>query len=465
MKQIYTLIILLILVTVSLKAQDTLYVYESETVIAKHAIARIDSLSFTPPSPFAGTFPDLDGNRYRSIKIGNQVWMTENLKTTKFRNGESIPNLADNSAWTSTLSAAYSDYDNNPNNGIAYGRLYNWYAASDSRNIAPAGWHVPTTEEWTQLVDYLIANGYNFDGNMTNNKIAKSLASKNLWKNSGLEGAPGNNPSSNNTTGFNGLPGGLRYHTNGASAAFGEGAYFWTNSQNTDVEAHYYNILYGYYHVVDNVNAMRLGLAIRCVKSDLASLITSSISNVSSTSAIAGGEITYDGKDVITERGVCWSTSPAPTIMDSKTVDGAGPGSFVSNVSNLSPGTDYYLRAYAINSVGISYGQEKTFKTLNTPTTTTGIVITITSTSAISGGEVTSDGGSTITARGVCWSTNPHPTITDTKTNDGTGLGIFVSTITNLSPATKYYLRSYSTNAIGTAYGNEVEFETFTLIP
>jgi len=104
-----------------------------------------------------GTMTDQDGNVYKTITIGTQTWMAENLRTTKFRDGSAIPNVTDGTAWGALITAAYCNYENT-NNDVeiaTYGRLYNWYAVADSRNIAPAGWHVPSDAEWTTLTTYL----------------------------------------------------------------------------------------------------------------------------------------------------------------------------------------------------------------------------------------------------------------------------------------------------------------------
>jgi uncharacterized protein (TIGR02145 family) len=138
-------------------------------------------------------------------------------------------------------------------------------------------------------------------------------------------------------------------------------------------------------------------------------------------------------------------------------------GPFTSSLTQLTPGTNYYVRAYATNSEGTSYGNEVTFSSnpvlLATLTTTT--PSTITQTTAVSGGNITLDGGGAITARGVCWSTIANPTIAlTTKTSDGTGTGTFTSNISGLTANTKYYLRAYAINSAGTAYGDEKSFTT-----
>ncbi len=193
-------------------------------------------------------------------------------------------------------------------------------------------------------------------------------------------------------------------------------------------------------------------------------MTTTAISDISSTSAGSGGNISSDGGAPVTGRGVCWSTSQNPTTSDSKTTDGQGTGSFISNLANLQPGTTYYVRAYAINSAGPGYGNELTFTTLVlvvAPVVTTGTTSATSSATATSGGNVTSDGGAPVTARGVCWSTGANPTVAlGTKTSDGTGTGTFTSDITGLTPNTLYHVRAYATNSAGTSYGTDVTITT-----
>jgi uncharacterized protein (TIGR02145 family) len=130
----------------------------------------------------------------------------------------------------------------------------------------------------------------------------------------------------------------------------------------------------------------------------------------------------------------------------------------------LLPGTRYYFRAYATNSIGTAYGSEVTATTLAAlPTLSTSIISAIATTTATGGGAIISDGGSPVTARGVCWSTAQSPTISNSKTTDGTGSGSFTSLVAGLTPATTYYVRAYATNTIGTAYGNQVSFSTYSV--
>jgi uncharacterized protein (TIGR02145 family) len=199
---------------------------------------------------------------------------------------------------------------------------------------------------------------------------------------------------------------------------------------------------------------------------NLPTLTTTAASAITTTTANSGGNISSDGGGSITARGVVWSTSQNPMIaLNTKTSDGTGSGSFSSSISGLAPNTLYYVRAYATNSAGTAYGNQVSFTTATVvlPTLTTTAASAISSSTASSGGNISSDGGGSITARGVCWTTSQNPTIAlSTKTSDGTGSGIFSSSLTGLAPNTLYYVRAYATNSAGTAYGNQVSFTTTT---
>lgn len=193
----------------------------------------------------------------------------------------------------------------------------------------------------------------------------------------------------------------------------------------------------------------------------LAVVVTADVTNVTATSASSGGDVTDDGGFSITARGVCWSTSQNPTISDAHTSDGTGTGSYTSSLSSLSHNTTYYVRAYATNSKGTSYGEEKTFTTSKlAPTVTTNEVTSVTTNSAVCGGNVTNDGGADVTARGICYGTSQNPTISGQHTTDGNGTGQFTSNMTGLAENTTYYVRAYATNSEGTSYGTQKTFTT-----
>jgi uncharacterized protein (TIGR02145 family) len=187
--------------------------------------------------PIPTSVTDVDGNVYTVLVLGNQVWMQENLKTTKYCNGDQIPMYMSDVQWQALTTGGWSYYDNIGGNETL-GKLYNFYAASDVRNPCPCGWHVPTDAEWTQLENYLIANGMNFDNTTQGNKIAKSMASTNMWQTSSIFGAVGFNPSTNNTSGFNGIPAGRRFNT-GEFVNLGSTAAWWTATQQNTTLAWY----------------------------------------------------------------------------------------------------------------------------------------------------------------------------------------------------------------------------------
>ena len=189
---------------------------------------------------------------------------------------------------------------------------------------------------------------------------------------------------------------------------------------------------------------------------------TTAITENTGLSALSGGDVVSDGGDTVTARGVCWNSSGSPTTADSKTSDGAGKGSYTSELTGLELGTTYYVRAYATNSTGTGYGEVVEFTTPSqaVPAVTTSNDMSIEAFTATLGGDVLHDGDSDITARGICWSTSENPTIADSKTTEAGTTGAFTSELTELTAETTYYARAYATNGIGTGYGEQVSFTT-----
>ena len=192
---------------------------------------------------------------------------------------------------------------------------------------------------------------------------------------------------------------------------------------------------------------------------------TTTVSSIGATIATSGGNITYNGGAVVITSGVVWSTTSTPTIaLTTKTTDGAASGTYTSNITGLTPGTLYYVSSYATNSVGTSYGAQTSFTTLNTATiSATASATSITSTTANSGATITSDGGAVVTARGLVYGLTTGSSTFSVTT--GTGTGTYTSSLTGLSPATTYYVRSFATNSVGTVYGTETNFATLAIAP
>jgi uncharacterized protein (TIGR02145 family) len=191
---------------------------------------------------------DIDGNVYKTVKIGNQIWMSENLHTTRYRNGDSIPNVTGNSDWKNLSSGAFCYFDNTVNS--IYGKLYNWYAVSDTRNIAPAGWHIPSDDEWSTLTNFLGGNDF------ASGKMKETGTMHWISPNSGAT----------NESGFTALPAGFRHGCDGRFDALGTTGNFWSKTEFDSICAWDCRLLYNNassHHA--NIDK-RYGFPVRCVK-------------------------------------------------------------------------------------------------------------------------------------------------------------------------------------------------------
>jgi uncharacterized protein (TIGR02145 family) len=662
--------------TITVALDDTTYhvrafiTTEAGTTYSKEKTIHSD------PDIVISTITDIDGNIYPIVEIGEQTWMAENLKVTHYADGSAIPLMESEAAWAalSDSSKAYCWYNNSTALGDIYGGLYTWAAAmkgsassrenpSKVQGVCPDGWHVPSDTEWIQMEIFLGMSSEEADDYENRGTIGGSLRETGNvhW---------GVNVEATNISGFTALPAGIR-SANGQFAHLGYGTSFLTSTTSEDDNT---LILNRYIYatitaVARNPVKKARGFSVRCIKdegeSNLPIIATAPVSSITDSSAVTGGEITSDGGSAVTEKGVCWSTSPSPTTTDEYTLDGSGLGAFTSRISGLDPSTTYYVRAYATNSTGTGYGNETTFTTreegpyvtdidgngykavviggqiwmasnlkttrLNDGTviplitdntqwenqTTPGycwyansegqfrekygalynwsavdsdrlcpegwhmptdgewtilsdylggedeaggklketgtehwdlpnseatnetgftargggwrdrdgafwyqfansywwsqsalnndsawsrqltndsgrmnrfsehkkrgfyvrciegeVVVTIpvvmayevnsiTLSSSQMRGRVTADGGAEVTDRGLCWSTSQEPTISDSHTTEGTGLGSFTGSITGLDPNTTYYVRAYATNSAGTGYSEEVSFKTW----
>ena len=219
----------------------------------------------------SGTVTDVDGNVYQTVKIGNQEWTTENLRTTKYNDGSPILNITGKMTWDSciyTLAEAYCFYNNTTNSDSIkkFGALYNWFAVNTGK-LAPEGWHVPTDAEWDTLQNYLIASGYNWDGTTTENKIAKSMATKTDWKSSsgGADGAIGNDLTKNNESGFSALPGGIRQPEHDFNGKDSSG-YWWTATNGGACGTWSRSLSFDIEDLTKNFSVKNFGFSLRLVR-------------------------------------------------------------------------------------------------------------------------------------------------------------------------------------------------------
>lgn len=218
---------------------------------------------------------DIDDNLYHTVTIGNQTWMAENLKTTRYRNGDPIPNVTEANAWMNQTSGAWCNYDNSDVSKLFdfstfHGKLYNWFAVNDARNIAPAGWHLPNEAEWTTLINYLKNN--------VSERVSKSMAAKSDW---GYSGSGIMDLATNNSSGFTALPAGYRvYHflnpdgitigNNGSFMSIWNQANWWTSSESNGIGSFVRLSLSPelYYPTPDIIKSKYKmdGYSVRCVK-------------------------------------------------------------------------------------------------------------------------------------------------------------------------------------------------------
>jgi uncharacterized protein (TIGR02145 family) len=209
-----------------------------------------------------GTVTDIDGNLYQTVKIGNQWWMAENLKVTHYRNGDVIPNVTDDTEWSNLTTGAYCEYDSNNSNIETYGCLYNWYAIDDNRNIAPAGWHIPTDQEWKELEIYMgisqsVADSEGLRGA---NEASKLAGNANLW-------LPGNltNDAEFGTSSFNALPGGLCLF-NGFCGHMRRTGSFWSSTEYDSNNAWCRTISYNCSEIERYYYSRQDGFSVRCIR-------------------------------------------------------------------------------------------------------------------------------------------------------------------------------------------------------
>jgi uncharacterized protein (TIGR02145 family) len=223
---------------------------------------------------------DIDGNNYSAVKIGTQIWMKENLKTTRFRNGDLIgTTIPATLVIDDEKSPEYQwAYEGNESNVATHGRLYTWFVATDSRYVCPTGWHVPSDAEWTTLTDYLTKNGYGYGTGYAGMDIAKSMAATTGWVSDDSLASAGNNQKSNNSIGFTARPSGARLE-DGNFYFIGHIANWWSSTEAASTftqglsgitvnlpGARIRTIYHDYYYVNSYINNKKYGMSIRCLK-------------------------------------------------------------------------------------------------------------------------------------------------------------------------------------------------------
>jgi len=204
------------------------------------------------------TVTDIDGNVYKTVKIGKQVWMTKNLRVTHFRNGDSIPHVTDSTEWLALDSGAFCYYNNDESNADMYGALYNWYAVNDPRGLAPEGWRVPTNDDWKELELYL---------GVKPDRI-NSLGLRGFNQGEKLKSQTGWHENGNGTddVGFNALPGGLRHYQDRNFTDMHKFAYFWTSSEVGNKRAWYRILFHNHKGICQYFIEKENGFSVRCIK-------------------------------------------------------------------------------------------------------------------------------------------------------------------------------------------------------
>ena len=321
--------------------------------------------------PGTPTVTDHEGNVYATVQIGEQCWMRENLRTTHYADGDSIPAGGSNYSNTEPF---YYDYSSHSLPLETRGYLYNWPAAMHSasssnanpsgvQGICPTGWHLPSDAEWTQLTDYVGSQSeYRCGGNSS--YIAKALASTEGWNTHTGSCTVGNDQTSNNASGFSVVPAG--YWNYGFYNA-GYGANFWSS---TECGTNYAWFRYLDYDdaTVGGGNGYRSdGFSVRCLRNEgnsaVLSVSTVSVTDVTSDHATVTGSVTDDGGETVTQRGFVYDTLPYPTIYSTVVYHGSGVGQYSNLLNGLLSGKTYYVRAFAQNSLGVAYGNELSFTT------------------------------------------------------------------------------------------------------
>ena len=319
-----------------------------------------DQIAAMQAATGSGTVTDQDGNSYPYLTYGDQVWTVKNAEVVTYRDGTEIPQVTDPTAWENLTTGAWCYYDNDPTKG----KLYNWYAVmgihdtdpnTPNKELAPEGWHVPTDAEWTTLENYLIANGYNYDGTTTGNKIAKSMASKSGWNDTPGTGQVGHILNRNNSSGFNAFPDGYRLR-NGEFFSKNDIASFWSSTIVPVYEDNAYHRSLGFND--DDLhrgnNYLKNGISVRFVKGN-AVLVNG---HITSDTTWTNDNIYILNKKVAVQDGATLTIEPGTIIKGSPGTDSMASALVIARGGKLmAEGTASQPIIFTSTSDNITIGQ------------------------------------------------------------------------------------------------------------
>ena len=323
---------------------------------------------------------DRDGNQYYTVVVGDQEWMTQNLSTSHYANGDSIPHVTDRSDWAALATGSWTYYNNDDYFVTHYGKLYNWHAVNDSRGLCPSGWRVPSDDDWKNLEQQVGMSESQLrraGARGSDDQIGGKLKSTDMqhWREP--------NQSATNESGFAGLPGGNRSEAGGFEG-IGYLGIWWSSTEAGSGMAWMRMLSHDNDNITKLYSDKRYGFSVRCFRNiddddpdriaidpdaDPAvahpRLTTTPVTGVTVTSAVAGGNIIDEGDDPVTHRGVVWATTSEPRLESNDGIElaGSGPGEFQSTIEPLRPETTYYVRTFAATDRGVSYGNPVSFTT------------------------------------------------------------------------------------------------------
>jgi uncharacterized protein (TIGR02145 family) len=315
-------------------------------VIDAHGVGYGNEHSFKTMTGFT---QDIEGNIYWTVTIGSQIWMAENLKTTQYKSGKPIGYITTDTSWTLSDEGAYCLYNNDNKYQDGYGYLYNWYTVSTG-DLCPSGWHIPSNDEW-----YTISFNLNWDGwDFVGGKMKETGTAHWFPLNAGAT----------NESGFTALSGGQR-NANGTFQGINTNCEMWVSTPLGSYVCSR-SLFVNSADLNGGCGSTKEGYSVRCLKDVQKStpvVYTAEISNLTATTANAGVIISYDGGEKVALRGLCWDTSSNPDTTKHRYNDRTGTKSFSIKISDLTPETKYYAKAFAVNKLGISYGNEISFVT------------------------------------------------------------------------------------------------------